>query len=121
MVLISVPDVPFRRAGNKIKFSAFFMVFENRKFRAASFGYFGHMWEIYAFWAFIPIIPGTYNELYPEAALNVPLLSFAIIAFGGPCRCIWWMVKPGFRNKKHCYGFFSTILILLYHFAMILI
>lgn len=32
-----------------------FQVFKIRKFRAAAIGYFGHMWELYAFWTIIPL------------------------------------------------------------------
>jgi MFS family permease len=52
-------------------------------FRAAAFGYFGHMWELYAFWALLPfLIVGT----LPAAAASpsiVSLLSFTVIAIGG--------------------------------------
>jgi MFS family permease len=41
------------------------------------------MWELYAFWAFVPIILKTYSVKHPEAAFNVPLLSFLIIGIGG--------------------------------------
>ena len=29
-------------------------IFEDRLFRANMFGYVGHNWELYAFWAFVP-------------------------------------------------------------------
>ena len=83
LMFIIVPDGPYRKAGNKLDISVFFGVFQNRKFRSAAFGYFGHMWELYAFWAFVPTILKTYSTAHPEAVFNVPLLSFLIIGIGG--------------------------------------
>ncbi len=78
-----VPNGPYRKPGQKLDLSAFFKVFENRDFRSAAFGYFGHMWELYAFWAFVPVILTTYADVHPESILNVPFLSFSIIGIGG--------------------------------------
>lgn len=81
-VLLFVPPGPYRKARSGKGFSAFFNVFKNREFRAAAFGYFGHMWELYTFWAFVPVILASYNLLHPETELNIPLLSFLIIGLG---------------------------------------
>ncbi len=78
-----VPNGPYRKPGQKLDLSAFFKVFENRDFRSAAFGYFGHMWELYAFWAFVPVILTTYADVHPESIPNVPFLSFSIIGIGG--------------------------------------
>ncbi len=80
-VLFLVPDGPFRKSGNKIKPTAFLSGFKNPQFRSVSFGYFGHMWELYTFWAFVPVMFAAYNNYYGEN-LNVSLLSFLIIASG---------------------------------------
>lgn len=82
ILMLTVPDGPYRKAGASIKPSAFLHVFKEKKFRNASIGYFGHMWELYAFWAFVPVILESYNSLYLESQFNVPLLSFSIIAIG---------------------------------------
>ncbi|MCP1338896.1 MFS transporter [Idiomarina sp. M1R2S28] len=52
------------------------------KFRAIAIGYFGHAWELYAFWMLTPLL-----VLHPLATLNLPLaavpwLAFSIIAIG---------------------------------------
>jgi MFS family permease len=68
--------------GQQLQFNTFFTVFRNKKFQAAAFGYFGHMWELYAFWAFVPVMLKFYKNQHPNIGLNVPLFSFLIIASG---------------------------------------
>ncbi|MDT0540656.1 MFS transporter [Croceitalea sp. P059] len=82
LLAILVPNGPFRKKSQQPDLGAFFKVFQNPNFRAAALGYFGHMWELYVFWAFVPIMLGTYQSLN-QSSLNIPLLSFGIIAIGG--------------------------------------
>ncbi|GAA4452913.1 MFS transporter [Nibrella saemangeumensis] len=84
LILLLVPDGPFRRKSSRLDVRAAFAVFRDRTFRSAAFGYFGHMWELYAFWAFVPLLLNTYATHHPEVSLNVPLLSFGVIGMGGP-------------------------------------
>lgn len=76
-----VPDGPNRKKGAKFEWNAIPKIFGYKEFRAAAFGYFGHMWELYAFWAFVPLLLTTFNELN-AAALDVSWYAFLIIAIG---------------------------------------
>jgi predicted MFS family arabinose efflux permease len=76
-----VPDGPYLRAGASFDPIAFAAIFRSPDFRASSFGYFGHMWELYAFWAFVPVYLSA--QASPEtAASSVSLWSFVIIGAG---------------------------------------
>jgi len=83
LMLLLVPNGPFRKPGKGIELSACFTVFQNTNFRAAAFGYFGHMWELYTFWAFVPIMLKTYQKLHPQSNIDVSFWSFLIIGVGG--------------------------------------
>jgi MFS family permease len=82
-MLVLVPNGPYRIAAKSLNIKAFSLVFKSRSFRSAAFGYFGHMWELYAFWAFVPYMIEYYNKIHITTQLNLPLWSFLIIAIGG--------------------------------------
>jgi MFS family permease len=81
-IVLLVPNGPYRKWHQQINFKAFLDGFKLPRFRAVAFGYFGHMWELYSFWVFVPVMLAAYNYRYPEAGLNVAFLSFIIIGFG---------------------------------------
>jgi MFS family permease len=75
------PHLSLRRKVAGASVGKVFGAFASRDFRAAALGYFGHMWEVYAFWTIVPL-------LIVRTALNANLhskvsgLAFAIIAAG---------------------------------------
>ena len=60
---------------------SFFSLFRSPALRSAAFGYFGHMWELYAFWAFVPFLIRAHNEV-KGSSLPLSLWSFIIIGSG---------------------------------------
>jgi len=78
-ILLLVPDGPHLRAGAKFDPAAFVEIFRSPDFRASAFGYFGHMWELYAFYAFLPVLLAA--RLGGDGAA-VSVWSFAAIGAG---------------------------------------
>ena len=105
LVLVFVPNGPYQKLASKFEFSKVVTIFKNKSFRAAAFGYFGHMWELYAFWTFVPVILLTHSEFYNEQ-INISLLTFIIIA-SGTIACI----LGGYISKR--YGIKNTAVVSL--------
>jgi MFS family permease len=75
---------PARGAGFGLGVRAAFAV---RGFRASALAYFGHMWELYAFWSAVPwlcrpIAAALAAEVGAGRAPSVALLSFVVIGVG---------------------------------------
>ncbi|QJR10760.1 hypothetical protein DSM104443_01829 [Usitatibacter rugosus] len=80
-MVVLVHDGPYGVKGSKFDPRAVFQIFSSRDLRASAFGYFGHMWELYTFWALVPLLLAGYAAMN-GTALNVPAWSFAVIGAG---------------------------------------
>ncbi|WP_299358846.1 MFS transporter [uncultured Paracoccus sp.] len=76
-----IPIRPVRQPGSPRR-PSILTAFRIPGYRAAAVGYFGHMWELYAFWTVVPLLlAGTgLSDRFPVAGQSG--LSFAIIAVG---------------------------------------
>lgn len=104
LMVMFVPDGPYRKRSTQWDSRAFIRIFRNKKLRAAAFGYFGHMWELYTFWAFVPVILKTYVILNPEAHLTISLWSFNIIAVGTIGCIAGGFISEKFGVKRTAYA-----------------
>lgn len=83
LMLVLVPDGPYRKPSQRLDLTACFAVFQKKDFRAAAFGYFGHMWELYTFWAFVPVMIALHTERNHLNLFPISFWSFWVIAIGG--------------------------------------
>lgn len=99
LIWLLVPNGPFRKASSKLQLKASVQLFKILEFRKAAFGYFGHMWELYAFWAFTPLAIQTFNTFH-EQQLSVPLWTGIIIALGGLSCMLGGIISQRLGSKK---------------------
>lgn len=119
LVFFLIPDGPYRRKSPVIDFTAFFKVFSNKDFRSAAIGYFGHMWELYAFWAFVPVILLYYQQEHPGTLIDISLLSFIIIAIGGiSCIAGGYLAEKYSSQKVAFTALITSCLCCLFSFAI---
>ena len=96
LLYLMVPDGPFRKPAPRFDLAAISRIFRYPDFRTAAFGYFGHMWEVYAFWAFVPAMLATHNQLHSNT-IDVPFWAFWAIA-AGSAGCVaggYWSLRFG--------------------------
>ncbi len=79
LMALAVPDGPHLAPAARITPRALSVIWTDRQVRASAFGYFGHMWELYALLVLIPTIVAT---RFADAAV-LSWWTFAAIAMGG--------------------------------------
>ena len=56
------------------------MIFGIPRYRSSALGYFGHMWEVYAFWALVPVLIASTHSINNPIELSG--FAFLVIAMG---------------------------------------
>lgn len=81
LVILMTGEGPHAKSGGKLGWGKVASAFRESRFRASAFAYFGHMWELYAFWSLVP----TFVALGLPEWETAPkfLIVFAVVAVGG--------------------------------------
>lgn len=88
LAVLVLGDGPYLPPARRFQPGVVLTAFRIPAFRASALGYFGHMWELYAFWN---IVPRLVRLLCVRAGWaeqpTIPFLSFAVIGVGF-CGCV---------------------------------
>ena len=83
LVLMALSDGPFLKARAPFDATMLWRVFAHLPFRRTAFGYFGHMWELYAFWSMIIFYLGArFQGDDLSSGTGLSFLAFLIIGIG---------------------------------------
>ncbi|HEY3103744.1 MAG TPA: MFS transporter [Pyrinomonadaceae bacterium] len=82
IVLLFVGDGPLALPAARFDWKQVGKIFRNRGVRLANFGYFGHMWELYAMWTWIPFMIRASLALRKSDPALAEVSSFLVIGCG---------------------------------------
>ncbi len=82
IVVLFISDGPLALPAARFDWTQLGKVFRNRGMRLANFGYFGHMWELYAMWTWIPFMIRASLSLRKSDPKLAEVASFVVIGCG---------------------------------------
>jgi MFS family permease len=82
LVGFGIPNGPHRKINPKLDLTLLPTFAKNARLKGAAGGYFGHMWELYTFWAFLPALILFLTQGKTEGSSQA-LWTFVIISVGG--------------------------------------
>ncbi|HEX8000609.1 MAG TPA: MFS transporter [Pyrinomonadaceae bacterium] len=82
IVLLFIADGPYALPAARFDVRQVFRVFQERGVRLANFGYFGHMWELYAMWTWTPVMIRASLAEQGSRPVLAEVASFLVIGSG---------------------------------------
>jgi MFS family permease len=83
LVVAMVPDGPYLTGRAPFDARAAARVFAIPAFRYTAFGYFGHMWELYALWSLVALfLRDRFTGADAGWSASIPLIAFATVGMG---------------------------------------
>ena len=88
LVMTRVGDGPFEVPAQRFQWGQIALVLRNRGVRLSTYGYLGHMWELYAMWTWVAAFLTASAAASGVSYGSVSIITFAVIAVGGLGS--WW-------------------------------
>lgn len=87
-MMTRIGDGPFEVPAQQFQWRQVGLVIRNTGVRLATYGYLGHMWELYAMWTWAASFLAASAIAWGRGYGSVPLITFAVIGVGGLGS--WW-------------------------------
>jgi MFS family permease len=111
IAILTIGLGPHHATAQKLDITAIALTWTDRRIRLAVIGYIGHMWELYAFWAWVAVFAtGSYALAGEVDASDLgKLTAFAAIALGGlACVPAGWFADRIGRARVAMYCLFAS-------------